>query len=254
MPRQPRAIAGAVRGLSQPGDGPVSLTRRGALAVDLTALFVWLLVQRLQGVAAKDVWQVFGAVPLSAWVLALAATAISFWAVGRYDEVAHRHLASAVPPGQARMAGVCAIALSQVLGLGVVTGALVRWRMLPSLTALAAGRLTLVVSAMFLAGWAVVTAAAVLLLGGPGLPMAAVVLIVALAAAAVPLVAPPARLAQSGHHRAPCGFGGGGLWRGGLGLLVPLGRGGALGAGSAGGSDRLGRGAVVGRAGRGWRV
>ena len=188
MPRQTRAIAGGLHDASQSCAGRPRLFRKAGVAAVLTLLFVWILFQRIKGVTAQDVLLVVAAVPATGWIGALGATVVSFWAVGRYDETAHRHLASPVPPRQARMAGVCAIALSQVLGLGVVTGSLVRWRMLPSLNAWAAGRLTLLVSAMFLAGWAVVTAAVVLALGGPGRPLAVMVLAGALMAAVVPLV------------------------------------------------------------------
>ena len=85
------------------------------------------------------------------------------------------------------MAGFCGIALSQLLGLGVVTGALVRWRLMPSLGLWQAGRVTLVVSALFLAGWAVVTALAVLAAGGPTPGAALAVLCVGAIAVALAL-------------------------------------------------------------------
>ncbi|MFZ1469842.1 MAG: hypothetical protein WAT09_12820, partial [Paracoccaceae bacterium] len=163
MASQLTAIAGALRG----ADGRVTPWRQGGLAVLATSGFGLLLWHRLQELEGAAVFGAVAQVPFGAWAAALLATGISFWAVGRYDEAVHRHLATGVPGRQARMAGFCGIALSQMLGLGVVTGALVRWRMLPSLTLWQAGRLTLAVSLMFLAGWAVVTAAAVLLLGGP---------------------------------------------------------------------------------------
>ena len=132
-----------------------------------TAGFCALLWHRLQGLDIAAVLQALGRIGPMSWLAAGAATCASFWAVGRHDDTAHRHLGTGVPAGQARRAGFCGIALSQLLGLGVVTGALVRWRMLPSLTLLQAGRVTLAVSALFLGGWAIVTAAAILVLDGP---------------------------------------------------------------------------------------
>ncbi len=183
MARRLRAIAGALR---TSGDGRKTAGRVG-LAFVATLGFGLLLWHRLEGIEGADIALALARLSWPAWVGALAATAVSFWAVGRYDETAHRHLATAVPAGQARIAGLCAIALSQFLGLGVVTGALVRWRMLPSLTLWQAGRLTLVVSGLFLAGWAVVTAAAVLAFGGPMPWLAAAVLAAAVGAALVPV-------------------------------------------------------------------
>ncbi len=159
-----RSIAGA---LSAGPSSRASHWRRLAVLALVTAGFLALLWHHVQGVRADHVALAFRAIPPLAWVLALAATAVSYWAVGRYDAVAHRHLATGVPPAQAHSAGMAAIALSQVLGLGLVTGALVRWRMLPSLTLVQAARLTLTVTLLFLAGWAAVTAVAVLVFGGP---------------------------------------------------------------------------------------
>ena len=99
-----------------------------------TAGFCALLWHRLQGLDIAAVLQALGRIGPMSWLAAGAATCASFWAVGRHDDTAHRHLGTGVPAGQARRAGFCGIALSQLLGLGVVTGALVRWRMLPSLT------------------------------------------------------------------------------------------------------------------------
>ena len=47
---------------------------------------------------------------------AAVATALSFWAIGTYDAVMHRHLRTGVPADVARMTGAGSIALAQVLG------------------------------------------------------------------------------------------------------------------------------------------
>ncbi len=164
--------------------------RRALLTALVTAAFLALLWHRLQGVDPAAVRSALGRIGAPAWGLALAATWASYWAVGRYDDAVHRHLGTGVPPAQARRAGISAIALSQVLGLGLVTGALVRWRMLPSLTLGQAARLTLAVTLLFLAGWALVTALAVLLLDGP-FRAAAVAVVVAMALAAALALRPP---------------------------------------------------------------
>lgn len=190
MARRFRAIAGAR--LAAKGRPGVSVPKL-ALTVGVTAVFCGLLWARLRGMEMAAVVAALARVTPLRWAGAVAATGISFWAVGRYDDAVHRHLATGVPAAQARRAGVCGIALSQLLGMGVVTGTLVRWRMLPSLSLLQAGRLTLAVSLLFLAGWALVTAGAVLALGGPFQPVA--VLVLALWAAAMLLaLRPPRRL------------------------------------------------------------
>jgi phosphatidylglycerol lysyltransferase len=156
--------------------------RRLMLMLVATLAFCGLLSYRLRDLDPAKVAQAMAQVPPQSWLLSLVATAISFWALGQYDVAAHRHLGTQVPAGQARVAGLCGIALSQILGLGVVTGALVRWRLMPSLGLWQAGRVTLVVSLLFLAGWAVVTAVAVLATGGP-MPGAALVVLCAAAVA-----------------------------------------------------------------------
>lgn len=162
---------------------------RVTLSAGLTALFLWLLSTRLVEVDQAAIGRAVAGLPALQWALALAATMLSFWAVGHYDAVVHRHLDTGVAPARARRAGICAIAVSQMLGLGVVTGTVVRLRMLPGQSAALAARLTVAVALSFLAGWAVVTALVLLALpdapfrglAGAGLAVAAGVTAVALA-------------------------------------------------------------------------
>ncbi|HGG04846.1 MAG TPA: UPF0104 family protein, partial [Aliiroseovarius sp.] len=97
------------------------------------------------------------------WAMAGGLSVLSFWAVGRYDLVVHRILGNRVQARPARHAGMAAIAIGQSVGFGLVSGAFVRWRMLPDLTLPQSLRLTAAVSISFLAGWAVVTSAIFLL-------------------------------------------------------------------------------------------
>lgn len=163
MARRLRAIAGALQAKSR--SAPVM--RRGLIMALSTLGFGWLLWSRIAQMDSAAVADALTHVAPVAWTGAVVAATVSFWAIGHYDETVHRHIGTGIPARQARTSGLCAIAVSQVLGLGLVTGALVRWRMLPSLTLWQAGRLTLAVSVMFLAGWAVVAAAAILVAGGP---------------------------------------------------------------------------------------
>lgn len=186
MTRRLKEISGALRSRQ----GQRRLLPRLAVSVLITVVFCALLWSRLVSLNLTEVLASLHLVSPYQWGLAIAATGLSFWAIGRYDDVAHCHLATGVPETQARRAGICGIALSQMLGLGVVTGALVRWRMLPSLTLVQAGQVTLVVSGLFLAGWVLVTAGAILFLGGP-YPLAAVAVWgLELGAVALALVAP----------------------------------------------------------------
>ena len=105
------------------------------------------------------------------------ATFASFAALAQYDALMHRVLATRQTPSQARRAGWVAIAISQTVGFGLVSGALVRWRMLPGSSLRDASRLTAAVAASFLAAWAMLSAAVMLVAPvslSKGLPQIAV--------------------------------------------------------------------------------
>ncbi|MEL7097839.1 MAG: phosphatidylglycerol lysyltransferase domain-containing protein [Pseudomonadota bacterium] len=136
-------------------------------AIILALCAVWLAPYLTPATLSTIAAQVSG-ISLGAWGLALTATACSFWAVGRYDAIAHRHLRTGVNPGAARLGGSAAIALGQTLGLGVVTGALVRWRIFSDLNLGTAAALSAFVSVSFVGAWGLVTALACLLLPSPG--------------------------------------------------------------------------------------
>lgn len=144
-------------------------TLRGLAVICVTGVFLFLLQQRLASLDGDAVMQAFSAVPSGNWLLALAATALSFWAVGQYDASLHRHLNMKTHPKNARRAGMAAIALGQTLGLGVLTGALVRWRMVAGLSLIDATKLSAAVTISFLFGWAVITGAVLLAL--PAAPL-----------------------------------------------------------------------------------
>ncbi len=159
----------------------VQFVVRTLVSLALAAIFLTLLSHRLAEINWADVRGAFTGVNGGHWLGALGATALSFWAVGHYDAVLHRHFATGLPDTQTRRAGICAIAVGQVVGLGLLTGAILRWRMLPGQSLLAATRITAAVALSFLAGWAVVTAGVLAALpAAPFKPAAAAVLLGAL--------------------------------------------------------------------------
>jgi phosphatidylglycerol lysyltransferase len=95
------------------------------------------------------------------------ATAVSFLAVGRFDAAVHRWLGTGVDRATAARVGAAAMAVSQTLGFGLVTGALSRWRGLPGLPLLDAARITGAVTGAFMGALAVVILLAALLIGLP---------------------------------------------------------------------------------------
>ncbi len=146
---------------------------RAALSLVVCVLLVWLLMGRLSSIKPAEVALAFASLPAESWLLASLATMISFWAVGHYDAVIHRHFATQLPEPRVRLAGICAIAVSQMIGLGVICGAVLRWRMLPEIGPWPAARLTLAVALSFLGAWAMVTALVLTLLPGAPFKLAA---------------------------------------------------------------------------------
>jgi phosphatidylglycerol lysyltransferase len=137
-----------------------AMAPRMAFSALLLGLFAYVLQDRIAAFDPAAAMAQVQALHAGQWLGAILATGISFWAVGRYDGVMHQHLATGVPDGAARHAGITAIAISQTVGAGVVTGALIRWRMMPGVSLWQATRLSIAVTLSFLAGWAVVTGAA----------------------------------------------------------------------------------------------
>lgn len=135
----------------------LGLCGRVTLTFGALALFLALLSQRLQGVEPGHVLRAMGEVGPLPWLGAVLATWISFRAVAGYDVALHRHLGTGLASRQAGRAGFAAIAVGQMVGLGVLSGALVRWRMLPELGFAGALRLSVAVALSFLAAWSLLT-------------------------------------------------------------------------------------------------
>jgi phosphatidylglycerol lysyltransferase len=127
--------------------------------------FAWLLVGRLQGYDLAAVKGAFSDISAGQWLGAGLATAISFAAVAGYDVVTLRALGFRVSNSAAMRTGFVATSLAQLVGLGLASGSLARWRMLDParLSLWQASVLTIAVTTGFLATAAVFTAFAALL-------------------------------------------------------------------------------------------
>lgn len=130
----------------------------------LVGAFLWALRDRLAMLDLSALPATLASLAAGHWAGAMAATALGFAALARYDALIHRALGTGAAPAQARRAGWTAIALSQAIGFGLVSGALVRWRMLPDLSLVQATKITATVAASFLAAWAVLSAHVLLVL------------------------------------------------------------------------------------------
>ena len=170
--------------------GPLrgALVRQTLFVVPSLAL-AWLCISNL-GLAPADLTRGLAEVPAPRWTAAAAFTALSFWVVGRYDLLVHRHLGTSIDPTRATRTGAAAIAISQTTGFGLVVGSLVRWRLLPELGLTGAVRFVALVSGAFLAAWAVLSATAVLLTPALALPVPGARLIAGCVVACAILVIP----------------------------------------------------------------
>ena len=160
----PQAATNVTSGFG--GHAARQLVKQG-VPIALTLVVLGLFADQFATLDRGAIWATILNVSLLQWTMASLATISSFWALGRYDAVLHRHLETGVDRVSALRSGITAIAVSQTLGFGLVTGALARWRMVPSLTIWQATRVSAVVAGSFLGGWAVVVGLCVLAFGMP---------------------------------------------------------------------------------------
>ncbi|MGB3146473.1 MAG: YbhN family protein, partial [Paracoccaceae bacterium] len=147
-------------------------------------VFLFLLLRdRLVPVDWGETFALIGDISPLQWAAGLMATGLSFWALGQYDAVVHRLLRSGVGRAEAWRSGMAAIAISQAVGFGLITGSLVRWRLLPALNLAATTKITLTVTLSFLLALTAVTSATILAFGPIGGPLAPLLWFAALAGA-----------------------------------------------------------------------
>lgn len=119
---------------------------------------LWILIGQFPEMTQGGVWAQVRAVSAGNWMLAVSCTLLSFWALGRYDAIAHRQLGTGLRERHGRFAGQVAIAFSQTIGFGLATGTFARWRMIPGLSTWTSLQLTLFVSVSFLVALSAIVA------------------------------------------------------------------------------------------------
>ncbi len=181
-----------MQSLKLPSAGQPLQVLRLAAPFAMAALCLWALSTRIELPSAADLGGMLGELQLWQWLAACSATCFSFWALGRYDAVAHRHLQTGLDGPQARRAGMAAIAFSQFVGFGLVTGSYARWRLVPGLTVMQAAQLTGLVGVTFMAALAVICGVAMVLFPVFAWfrPLGALLVVLVLAASTLSFVAP----------------------------------------------------------------
>ncbi len=132
------------------------------LPILATFFFVAAFINHIDAIELNNFGTFFGQTSALQWIGAIIATGVSFYAVGQYDGVIHRSLNTGVDPETAWKSGITAIALSQFVGLSLISGGLVRMKLIPGLTLVSALRLTTVVAVSFMSGWVVLCSVAFL--------------------------------------------------------------------------------------------
>lgn len=178
----------------------IKAAARHTAPLALSLLFIWLLRDQLPGIDVQAIISLLQEFEAYRWLLAAIFTALSLIAVGFYDVTAARLMRLPVTDAAAFAAGWRATAIAQTLGFGLVTGSLVRWRLLhlPGKDGLwTATKMTSLVTASYFYGWFIVAGFAATL--SPGLPnqiwwLGLLALWIGLAAAVLSLRASPYRL------------------------------------------------------------
>lgn len=160
---------------------------RPGLSVMIVLVTGMILQSRLDTLDFAALWRAVASVPPQSWIIAALLTGISFWAVGRYDAAVHRMLGTGLAPDQARKSGRAAIAISQAVGFGWISGAFIRWQWgRGQVSAGLAAKVTAMVGICFLCGsalWALLLLPLTPVSYGAWGPAAAIVLAAALVAA-----------------------------------------------------------------------
>ncbi len=128
-------------------------------------VFGGLFWRQLSQMDLPAIWAAIGDVRPWQWAGAVLATWVSFGAVGRYDAVWHGIMKTGVSRRAARLSGMRAIAVSQLVGFGSVTASVIRWRSLPQISVWQITQLSFAVTLSFLLCWAFFALAAAIWIG-----------------------------------------------------------------------------------------
>lgn len=150
------------------------LARRGRLIGKITKLAIcasivipvfYLLQKQLADMDHAQISSALRSIPLSSLALSGLFTAISLFAVARYDVLAIRQLGYRIPEKLAVKSGFAAVSIGQTLGFGLFVGAVARWRFYRGhgIGLKEAGLMSGLVTVGFLNGFAVVLGVAGLL-------------------------------------------------------------------------------------------
>ena len=88
----------------------------------------WLLYKELSGLTLESLLDSFRAIPISSWILAVAATLIAYVALAEYDRIALYHLNKQISWPFVMVTSFTTYSLSHNIGASLLSGALIRFR------------------------------------------------------------------------------------------------------------------------------
>ncbi|MCB1740726.1 MAG: bifunctional lysylphosphatidylglycerol flippase/synthetase MprF [Gammaproteobacteria bacterium] len=152
--------------LDVPPDGSASWWQRRARPLAIVAIAVLFTIallalhRALAGVTLDGVRAGFDAVPLSAVALAAVLTALSYFVLTFYDVLGLRHLGRPLPYAEVALTSFVAFAISNNIGLALVSGGSIRYRLYSAMGLSAAEIAVLVTMVTFTFTLGVLTLAA----------------------------------------------------------------------------------------------
>ncbi len=139
---------------------------RGIIPIVVSLIVLWLLRAEIEQFDLNLIMQTVVHFSAVQWLLAGLLTIASFYAIAQYDRLMAEYIGLNLPRKAVVYAGWRATAIGQVLGYGLVTGALTRWRALGrpyDISLWDCSKLTAAVTLSFFAGWAAVASLCVVL-------------------------------------------------------------------------------------------
>ncbi len=132
----PGAVGGARdEAGQQPAAGrlPIAGAAAGALGAVLFCVAIWVLHHELRQVHLRDVLHEFSVLPPFAILAAVGCTMVSFLAISGYDMLALRYLGRSLPYRMVAPVSLTATAIGQSVGLALISGGAIRYRMYSAL-------------------------------------------------------------------------------------------------------------------------
>lgn len=141
------------------------LVRKQAVPLLVVLGLATVMVSAARDVDLAAILAHVSTIALHQWAFGLVGVAMSFVAMAKMEVVVHRVLGTGVRENDAVVASMTAVGTAQMVGFGLLTGTLARWRMLPEAGLWQAAKITALVSVCFMLSLGAVTAIMVLITG-----------------------------------------------------------------------------------------